>query len=71
MQEKPTQDIQNEQLLEHIKFIYENAQSNDIKVVDTEPTTESLTPKDAPLFYSTELYFNIQGTLYKTTLTAV
>jgi len=51
--------------------VKEFADEQGIKVVDTEPTTDSLTPKDAPLFYSTELYFNIQGTLYKTTLTAV
>ena len=71
MQDRPLQDLKDKGIEEHIRFIYENAMSNDIKTVDDTPTTDTLRPKDAPQLKGSDLYFNIEGTLYKVTLTAV
>jgi len=71
MQDKPLSDIQDKSLEEHFRFIYENAQSNDITTVDAEPTTDTLRPKDAPQKFGTDLFFNIEGSIFKIALTAV
>ena len=71
MQDKPTGNVKDEGIKEHLRHIYENAWSNDVKTVDAEPTTDTLKPTGTPQLYSSDLYFNIQGTIYKVALTSV
>lgn len=71
MKDKPMGEIKEKGMQEHLRHIYENAADNDIITVSAEPSTDSLRPKDAPQLYSDNLYFNIEGTLYKVALTEV
>ena len=68
MKDRPLNDVPGVTLQGHLKFIYENAMDNDIKVVDDEPTADTLRPKDAPLIYDSKMYLNVGGTIYKITV---
>lgn len=70
MKDRPMNNIQDEGMKEHLRFIYENAADNDIIPVSATPTTDSLRPKDAPVSFDSKMWFNIQGSLFSIPLTA-
>ena len=63
--EKPTQDIKDDVIRQHIKHLQEEGMSGDIKQVDGVPTTETLKPQDGWVHNgSGRIYVNLGGTIY-------
>ncbi len=71
MRDRPLTDIKDTALEDHLRFIYENALDAEVQIVTTEPTTETLRPQDAPQKFGSDLYYNIEGSIFKTGLAAV
>ena len=70
MRNKPLTDIKDENLKGHLKHIHEYALDNEVKSVDSEPTTDTIEHGERQI-YNGYIYEYINGTLYKYQLTAV
>lgn len=74
MKEKPLQDVKDDAVKEHLRFIQEHAGDKDVALVTTEPTTTTLKPGMRQAYATggtTYIYENVNGNLFKYTLTAV